>query len=124
MDMKRLSEKQAGLREKAEQVARKLDTIGATSSRLNESIELMKSVEKDLGSQKYADAFRKRKDAMEKLRGAFTGIDRSTATQIKKAEHLPEQMKRELLQSADEGYPAGYEGLLKSYYKALSTKDK
>jgi hypothetical protein len=124
LNMKRLSEKQAGLREKAEQVAHKLDTVGATTSRLNESIELMKSVEKDLADQRYADAFRKRKEAIQKLRNAFTGIDRTTATQIKKAEHLPEQMKRELLQGADEGYPAGYEGLLKSYYKALSTKDK
>jgi hypothetical protein len=124
MNMKRLSEKQAGLREKAEQVAHKLDTVGATTSRLNESIELMKSVEKDLADQRYGDAFRKRKDALQKLRGAFTGMDRTTATQIKKAEHLPEQMKRELLQGAEEGYPAGYEGLLKSYYKALSTKDK
>jgi hypothetical protein len=120
----RLSAKQAGLREKAEQVARQLDTVGVTSSRLNDSIQLMKSIEKDLSDKRYDDAFRKRKDALEKLRGAFSGLDRSTATQIKKAEHLPEQLKRDLLQSADEGYPAGYEGLLKSYYKALSTAEK
>jgi hypothetical protein len=120
----RLSARQAGLREKAEQVARKLDTVGVQVVRLNESIELMRSVERDLRDQRYDDAFRKRKEALQKLRGAFTGLDRSTATQIKKADHFPEQMKRELLQSADEGYPAGYEGLLKSYYRALSTADK
>jgi hypothetical protein len=123
-NMGRLSAKQARLRERAEQVARKLDTVGATASRLNQSIELMKSVEKDLNDHRYADAFRKRKEALQKLRGAFTGLDRSTATQIKRADHLPEKVKRELLQAADEGYPPGYEGLLKSYYKALSTTDK
>jgi hypothetical protein len=45
-DMGRLSEKQAGLREKAEQVAQKLDTGGVSRRRLTESIELMKSVER------------------------------------------------------------------------------
>jgi hypothetical protein len=29
-----------------------------------------------------------------------------------------------MLQAADAGYPAGYESLLKSYYKALSTAEK
>ena len=37
---------------------------------------------------------------------------------------LPEQLRKELLQSADDAYPPGYEGLLKNYYKALSTTDK
>jgi hypothetical protein len=120
----RLSAKQAGLREKAEQVARKLDTMGVSTSRLNQSIELMKSVEKDMADHRYADAFRKRKEALEKLRGAFSGVDQSTAAQFNKARDLPPQLRNELMQSADEGYPPGYEGLLKSYYKALSTAEK
>jgi hypothetical protein len=33
-------------------------------------------------------------------------------------------MRSELLESADQGYPPEYEGLLKSYYKALSTAEK
>jgi hypothetical protein len=120
----RLSEKQAGLREKAEQVARKLDTMGLSTTRLNESIELMKSVEKDLVDHRYEDAARKRREAMQKLRSAFSGMDQSTAAKIHQARDLPPQMRHELLQSADEAYPAGYEGLLKSYYKALSTAEK
>jgi hypothetical protein len=120
----RLSARQAGLREKAEQVARKLDAVGVSTTRINESIELMKSVEKDLGDKRYADGFRRRKEALEKLRGAFAGMDRSTAAQVNKARDLPPELRKELLQSADEGYPAGYEGLLRSYYRALSTAEK
>jgi hypothetical protein len=120
----RLSAKQAGLREKAEQVARKLDTLGITSSRLKQSIDTMKSVEKDLADHRYEDAFRKRRDAVEQLRSAVTGVDRSTAARIHRARDLPPELRKEMLQSADEGYPAGYEGLLKSYYKALSTAEK
>src|SRR5262249_26572741 len=67
----RLSPKQAGIREKAEQVAQKLETAGVSTTRLKESIDLMKSVEKDLADHRYADAARKRKEAMSKLRSAF-----------------------------------------------------
>jgi hypothetical protein len=120
----RLKAEQAGLREKAEKVAQKMDTMGIATSRLNESIEMMKSVEKDLADHRYEDAFRKRRDALQKMRSAFSGVDQATAARINRARDLPPQLRNELLQSADEGYPPGYEGLLKSYYKALSTAEK
>jgi hypothetical protein len=120
----RLSAKQAGLREKAEQVAKKLDAVGVSTTRLTESIELMKSIEKDLADHRYEDAARKRRDALQTLRSAFSGMDQSTAARIHQARDLPPQMRNELLQSADQGYPPGYERLLKSYYKALSTAEK
>ena len=123
-DLGRLSAKQAGLREKAEQVAKKLDTAGVSSSRLKESINLMKGAEKDLTDRRYDDAFRKHRGALQKLRGVFTELDRTTAARIKKARDLPENLRKELLQSADDAYPPGYESLLKSYYKALSTAEK
>jgi hypothetical protein len=123
-DMGRLSGLQAGLREKAEQVAQKLDTVGMRSQRLDESIKLMKSVEQDLHDQRYDDAARKRREALGKLQSAFGGLDQTTAAQLSKARDLPPQLRQELLQSADEGYPPGYESLLKSYYKALSTGEK
>jgi hypothetical protein len=123
-DMQRLSEKQASVREKAEQVARKLETAGVNSRRLTGSIELMKSVEKDLRDLKYDDAARKRRTALTNLRGAVLEIDRTTAAQLSRARDLPPQLRTELLQAADEGYPPGYETLLKSYFKALSAAEK
>jgi hypothetical protein len=123
-DMERLSQKQAGVREKAEQVARKLDTLGITSRKLNESIELMKSVEKDLRDLRYEDAARKRRSSLIGLRGAVLELDQSTAAQLSRARDLPPQLRTELLQAADEGYPPGYEALLKSYFKALSAAEK
>jgi hypothetical protein len=123
-DIGRLSAKEAALRAKAEQVARKLDSVGLTNNRLTKSIELMKSVEKDLHDQRYDDAARKRREAVSALHAAFEGVDEATAAQLSKARDLPPQMRQELLQAADEGYPAGYESLLKSYYKALSTAEK
>jgi hypothetical protein len=123
-DMKRLSEKQAGVREKAEQVARKLESVGITSRRLTESIELMKSVEKDLRDLRYDDSARKRRTALTTLRGSVVELDQSTAAQLSRARDLPPHLRTELLQAAEEGYPPGYESLLKSYFKALSAAEK
>jgi hypothetical protein len=123
-DIGRLSAREAALREKAQQVAQKLDSVGLTNNRLTKSIELLKSVEKDLHDQRYDDAARKRREAVSGLHAAFEGVDGATAAQLSKARDLPPQMRQELLQAADEGYPAGYESLLKSYYKALSTAEK
>jgi hypothetical protein len=123
-DLGRLSAKQAGLRENYKQVAQKLDTAKVNSRRLTESFELMKAAEKDLADRKYDDASRKRKMGLEKLRGAFTDLDRSTVDRINRARNLSPEERKELLQSAADGYPPGYEALLKSYYKALSGSEK
>jgi hypothetical protein len=123
-DMGRLSEKQAGIREKAEQVAPKLDSAGISSQRLKEGIELMKQSEKDLRDLRYQDAARKRRAALNKMHATFGNVDQSTATQLNRARDLPPQLRRELLQGAEEGYPPGYETLLKNYFKALSNAEK
>ena len=123
-DIGRLTEKQAGLREKAEQVAKQLETAGVTTRRLTESITLMKSAEQDLRDLRYQDAARKRRAALGQLKSALGDKDPATAAQLSRARDLPPQLRTELLQAADEGYPAGYESLLKSYFKALSTAEQ
>ncbi|HKI35541.1 MAG TPA: hypothetical protein VKA46_27035 [Gemmataceae bacterium] len=123
-DIGRLSAKQAGVREKAEQIAKKLDAVGITSRRLNESIELMKSVEQDIQDQRYDDAARKRRVALSEMKAGLADLDQSTAAQLNRARDLPPQLRDELRQAADEAYPAGYESLLKSYFKALSQSEK
>jgi hypothetical protein len=123
-DIGRLSAKQAGMREKMEQLARKLEAQKVSTTRLRDGIKLLDQADKDLTDSKYEDAAKKRRDAMQRLRGAFQGLDRTTATDISRARELPQEMRRDLLQSSDGGYPAGYEELLKSYYKSLSTGQK
>lgn len=123
-DMQRLSEKQAAVRDKAEQVAQRLEAAGVTTTRLDQSIELMKSAESDLRDLRYEDAAAKRRVALGQLKGAFSTPDRATAAQISRARDLPAELRDELLQSADEAYPPGYESLLKHYFKSLSEAEK
>ena len=123
-DLGRLSEKQAGLRERAEQVAKKLQATGVASRRLAEGIDLMRAAEKDLRDLRYEDAARKRRLAQGKLKAVPLELESPSASQFSRARDLPARLRSELIQAADEGYPAGYESLLKDYYKALSTAEQ
>jgi hypothetical protein len=123
-DIGRLSPKEMGLIEKATQVAQKLETLGLTNKRLAESIKLLESVEKDVRDQRYGDAARKRRVALSELKSGLAEVDPGVRKQLGESRDLPPQVRQELLQGADEGYPAGYESLLKSYFKELSKAEK
>lgn len=123
-DMTRLGEKQAGVREKAEQVASRLDSAGVNSRRLRESIDLMKSAEEDLRDLRYEDAARKRRVALGSLKNTFAKPDENTSLNLNRAREIPAAMREELLQATDETYPEGYETLLKSYFRQLSEAGK
>jgi hypothetical protein len=120
----RLSAKQAGIREKAEQVAKKLAAKGMKSGRLDRGIRLWKASEKDQRDLRYKDAARKRKLALRAFKGAALEVDQSTGLHLSPSRNLPPDLRKELLQGADDGYPPGYEGLLKNYYKELSKAEK
>ena len=55
-DIGRLSAKQAGMREKMEQVAKKLEGKGVSTTRLKEGIKLLEEAVRDLQDRKYSDA--------------------------------------------------------------------
>ncbi len=123
-DMERLSEKQAGLREKAEQVAKQLETSSITGRRMGKAIDLMKRSEEDLKNLRYEDAAAKRKTALGQLRATMSNVDSENAVRINRARELPKELRQELRQASDDGYPKGYESLLQNYFKALSEAEK
>ena len=111
----------AGIREKAERVAQKLEAVGVTSRRLGQSIELMKSIEQDYRDLRYEDAARRRRVALGQLHTALTDdLDQTTGLALSRARQLPAAMREEILQASDDAYPPGYEDLLKSYFRTLS----
>lgn len=119
-DMERLSQRQASLRERAQQVAQRLEATGVSTVRLQQVIELMRSAEEDLRDLRYEDAAAKRQVALQQLRSVLAPHDRGTAALVSRAQHLPAQLREELLQAADDAYPEGYETLVREYFKALS----
>jgi len=122
-DMERLSQRQAGLRERAEQVAQRLEAAGVSTVRLQQAIELMRSAEEDLRDFRYEDAAAKRQVALQQLRNALDADDRGTAALVSRG-NLPEPVREDLLHAADAGYPEGYETLVREYFKALSQEER
>jgi hypothetical protein len=119
-DMERLSARQQNIREKAEKLARKLELTGVPSRRLAESIRLMKSIEQDYRDLRYEDAARRRRVALTTLRAAQDELLDPAGVQLSRARQIPAAMREEILQASDEGYPPGYEEMLKSYFRKLS----
>ncbi len=126
-NLDRLSAKQAGMRENMKKIAEKLTAKNVSTTRVKaakEGMKLLEEADKDIKDRRYQDAARKQREGLKKLREAYGKGDRITALEISRARDLPPEMRRDLLQSSEAAYPAGYEGLLKSYYKALSTAER
>ena len=70
------------------------------------------------------DAFRKQKVAVRQIREALGGVNQTTVIRLQQARDLPADLRDELLQSAGESYPKGYESLLENYYRKLSESEK
>jgi len=119
-DMKRLQQMMAGVREKSERVAKRLEVSGMHRPRLGQAIDLMRDVERDYADLRYEDAARRRRTALGMLDTALTRDLQPTGIHHHRARHLPAEYREELIQAADEIYPDGYEDLLKGYYRALS----
>jgi hypothetical protein len=84
----------------------------------------MKQSQMEPRDLRYEDGFRKQKVALGQLKTALGQLEQGTAAQLQRARELPAQLRQELLQSSDEGYPPGYESLAKSYFRALSEAEK
>ena len=91
---------------------------------MQDGIKKLMESDKDLRDLRYDDAARKRKQALGSFKSAALEIDQSNALHLSRARDLPPELRNELLQGADDGYPPGYESLLKNYYKELSKAEK
>ena len=54
----------------------------------------------------------------------MTEMEERTGLTFSRARDLLPALRKQILQSADEGLPAGYESLVKSYFRALSEAEK
>jgi len=119
-DMDRLAKQQAMLREKAQQIARRLEFGGRPLGGLQRAIDLMQSVEEDYRDLRYDDAARKRKMALEALRQAGSDVDQAVDLTLQKAPHLPPDMREEIGAGSRQALPEGFEDIVGAYYKAIS----
>jgi hypothetical protein len=120
-DMERLASNQSVLRERAQQVASRLDPQGRPAAHVMKSIDLIKSGEEDLRDRRYDDAARKRKMAIGELHAAENRVDQAIDLSLQKATVLPADMRKEISAGAQQALPEGYEDIVGAYYQSLST---
>ena len=120
-DMDRLKSNMEMLREKTQQVARRVDFGGRPASHVMRSLDLLKGAEQDMHDRRYEDAARKRKLALGEMRAARSGIDQAVGLSLQKARAIPAELREEIGAGARGPLPQGYEDLVGAYYRALST---
>ena len=54
----------------------------------------------------------------------MTDVDSANPVRVNRARELPKELRQEIRQATDDGYPKGYESLLQNYFKALSEGEK
>lgn len=118
-DMARLTEEQKLLRERTQQIAQQLQNAGKSSTHVNRSLEMMQAAEQDMKDNRYEEAGRKRKSALNELRTERAQIDGVSVT-LEKAPNLSPELRKEVTAGAQQALPEGYEDLVGEYYKAIS----
>jgi hypothetical protein len=120
-DSERLEKLQKQMREKTQQVAKITQATGKSSPRVERAVELMDEAVKDTADHRYQDAARKRKTAIGNLKAEQSQISEAVNLSLRKATHLPADMRQQIGAAAGQALPEGYENLVGEYYKALST---
>ncbi|MBN2711627.1 MAG: hypothetical protein JXR97_04230, partial [Planctomycetes bacterium] len=116
----RLLGKQAELRNRAERVNLNLKLMGYNTSLLENTLAEMKTVEQDMKSGRCQSAFRKKHLLIEQLRNAKDALVAEAEVRADRAEGLPRDIQRELMDATEAGLPEGYEDLDKDYYEKLA----
>ena len=119
-DMQRLTEDQKLLRERTQQIAQQLQNAGKSATHVNRSLEMMQSAEQDMKDNRYEEAARKRKSALNELRTEKTQIDAGVSVTLEKAPNLSPELRKEVTAGSQQALPEGYEDLVGEYYKAIS----
>ncbi len=120
-EAERLEKLQKEMREKTQQVAKITQAGGRSSPRMQQAVELMDEAVKDTVDHRYQDAARKRKTAIGNLKAEQSQISEAVNLSLRKAVHLPADMRQQIGAAAGQALPEGYEDLVGEYYKALST---
>ncbi|MCE9592528.1 MAG: hypothetical protein K8S99_18630 [Planctomycetes bacterium] len=120
-EMDRLKQNQATLRERAQQLAKQMESLGRSSDRVERALQLMEASEGDLRDLRYDDAARKRKTAIQELKADQLRIDEAVSLSLQKARDLPPDMREQITAGSRQAMPEGFEDLVGAYYKALST---
>ena len=115
-----LAGKQAQLRNKAEGVKAALKVRNYESFALDDAIENMRKVQRDILAGRYQNALRRRDVLLDNLKGTKMLLSGEVRIRQDTSAALPNEVQKDVLDALDKPMPRGYEEYLKRYYTRLS----
>ncbi|GAB4130277.1 MAG: hypothetical protein Kow0040_07840 [Thermogutta sp.] len=118
-ELQRLAGKQAELRNKAEAIDAQMQVMNYHRTDMQRLIDLMAEVERDLLAGRYQNALRKREVVLESLASQKQYVGGEFEVRQDASANLPTDVQKEILGSAQDPTPPGWEDLVRGYYRRL-----
>jgi len=115
-----LAGRQAQLRNKAEGVKAALQVRNYDSFSLNEAIDAMRKIQRDILAGRYRNALRRKDVVLDNLKGTKMLLSGEVRIRKDASVALPNDVQKDVLDALDKPMPRGYEEYLKRYYTRLS----
>ena len=115
-----LAGKQAQLRNKAEGVKAALQVKNYDSFALQEAIEGMRKVQRDILAGRYSNALRQKNVVLDNLKGTKMLLSGEVRIRKDTSAAVPNEVRKDVLDALEKPMPRGYEEYLKRYYERLS----
>ena len=115
-----LAGKQAQLRNKAEGVKAALQVRNYDSFSLNEAIDAMRKIQRDILAARYRSALRRKDVVLDNLKSTKMLLSGEIRIRKDAGAALPNEVQKDVLDALDKPMPRGYEEYLKRYYTRLS----
>ncbi|MGQ9503977.1 MAG: hypothetical protein ACUVQG_11300 [Thermogutta sp.] len=118
-ELQRLAGKQAELRNKAESISAQMQVLNYHHTDMEQLIETMKEIERDLLAGRYQNALRKREIVLQGLKTQKEYVGGEFEVKQDATLNVPKDIQKEILGSVQEPTPAGWEDIVRSYYRQL-----
>ncbi|MEA1951139.1 MAG: hypothetical protein U9N87_07130, partial [Planctomycetota bacterium] len=121
-DMQRLAGKQASLRNKAESIDLQFKIMNYHHTDMEKMIETMSQIERDLKAGRYKNALRQRKTLARGLGNVKQYVQGEFHVRQDTTSNLPTDIQKEILGTADDPSPTGWEQMNRDYFRRLSNQ--
>lgn len=118
-ELQRLAGKQAELRNKAESISAQMQVLNYHHTDMEQLVEAMKEIERDLLAGRYQNALRKREIVLQGLKTQKEYVGGEFEVKQDTTSNIPKDIQKEILGSVQEPAPPGWEEIVRGYYRQL-----
>ena len=120
LKISKVGEKYSDIINRGERIAHQVNKFGFSSEKLDETIELMRTLDYSMRDFKYTDVVGVHRQIVEGLDTSKDLLGHETKVRREEGAHLPRKVRRLLNNTLSTDFPEDYEELLKGYYRSIS----